>query len=111
MHTLVTESIFIDEFKKFDSQHSFSRAALIDLFAHLEECGEGGGAGVELDVMAICCDFTESTVDEILKDYDTDIDTDGMCDDEKLEAVTEWLEEQTHVVGVNDDRIVFNCCF
>jgi hypothetical protein len=113
MHILVTESIFIDEFKKFSSEHAFSRAALIDLFAHIAECDESSAAsaGLELDVIAICCDFEEATADEILNEYSTGIDADAMNDDEKLEAVTKWLEGQTHVVSVNDGRIVFNCCF
>ena len=58
MKQTVTETMFIDAFQAIRPQN-FSIAGLRALFAHLEEVEEDTGEEMELDVIALCCDFAE----------------------------------------------------
>ena len=49
--------------------------------------------GIELDVIAICCDFTECTIKEVLRDY-------------QLESLEE-LEQNTTVLKIDDETIIY----
>lgn len=63
----VTESTFIDAFKNMGRRDQFSREGLGLLFDYYEELGDDN---MELDVIAICCDWGEyDTLAEALKDY------------------------------------------
>ena len=57
----VTESQFIDAFKSWDTyKNNFSYEGLKALYEYFEEVAECNDSGTfELDVVAICCDFTE----------------------------------------------------
>lgn len=56
----------------------------------------------ELDVIAICCDWTEYDDDEILSDYGNLVDGDFVDDDEKLEALLERLNGETFIVKLEN---------
>jgi hypothetical protein len=64
----------------------------------------------ELDVIAICCAFSEDMPAYIADQYD--IDVDGLDDGEVLDAVLEYLGEKTQVIGVTDaGAVVYNSEF
>ena len=69
------------EFKKYDRDYYSLEGyqAIIDYFEGLGD--------YELDVIAICCEFTEYTRTELLQDYDMDLDE---------------IEENTYCVCVSD---------
>ncbi|KKS05288.1 MAG: hypothetical protein UU59_C0051G0008 [candidate division WWE3 bacterium GW2011_GWE1_41_27] len=58
MKQTVSKSDFIDAFKK-TRPENFSYAGLESLFEYLEDFEANSGEEMELDVIAICCDFTE----------------------------------------------------
>jgi len=58
MKITVTESMFCEQFKRLRPEN-FTNAALESLFAYYEEMEQGSGEEMELDVVAICCDWTE----------------------------------------------------
>ena len=77
---------------------NFSYEGLEVLFESLEQLGYDTGIEVELDVVALCCEFSESTIDEIADNYDVDLsECDG--DDEKSDAIDDYLQENTFVAG------------
>ena len=53
---------------------NFSYEALDVLFEYFEELESDTGQPIELDVIAICCDFVELDCDEIIENYSTCID-------------------------------------
>lgn len=59
MFTTITQSQFIDEFKAHGRQDQFSYGALVALFQYMEEMEEQTGEELELDVVALCCEYTE----------------------------------------------------
>jgi Icc-related predicted phosphoesterase len=61
------------------------------------------GEDVELDVIAICCDFTESTMDEIIEENNIKIKD----EENKMEEVLEYLEQKTWVTRTTEDKILY----
>ena len=67
MKQIITESQFINAFKSWDTyKNQFSYKGLKALFEWFEEYENDIGEEMELDVIAICCEFTEY---ENLKQY------------------------------------------
>ena len=60
-------------FERTDRKDQFSYEGLEALFNWLEQYEEDIGEEMELDVIAICCDFSEyESLEEFHKDYDAD---------------------------------------
>ena len=81
---------------------NFSYAGQEVLFEYLEECDPQ----YDLDVIELCCDYTEDTPENIAEQHDVDIK--GLDDDEVLTLVLDYLQDNTSVAGHTDDgRIVY----
>jgi len=50
---------FIDAFHKMGRGEQFSYDGLTALYDYLEQLGDDIGEEIELDVIALCCDYTE----------------------------------------------------
>lgn len=102
---------FINEFRSFDgrAEQLGGREGLRLLFQYLEDRETDSGEEMELDVIALCCDYACSTVEEIAENYGLAlINTRDRTEDECAEAVMDYLNEHTSVVGVLDDgRILY----
>ena len=97
MKTTVSIHDFRDAFRSMGRGEQFTYEGLEILFDYLESMEQDSGEEMELDVIAICCDFTESTPEEIMAEYDLDEDED----------VAEFLAMNTTVLGETDSTIVF----
>lgn len=81
---------------------NFSYAGQEVLFDYLEECDPQ----YDLDVIELCCEYTEETPENIAEQHDVDIE--GLDDDEVLTAVLDYLQDNTSVAGHTlDGRIVY----
>lgn len=58
-------SMFCSRFKDYGRQ-DFSNEGLRELFTYLEEIAEGTDSPVEVDIIALCCEFAEDKEDEVL---------------------------------------------
>ena len=105
MKTTVSKYAFERAFVDADRKENFSYEALGLLFDYFEEYEDSTGAEIELDVVAICCDFNEDDTDNIIANYS--IDVEGMDDDEKLEAVCDYLKDNTQLVGKTASGFVY----
>jgi hypothetical protein len=66
----IGEKEFIDEFEKMGRKENFSQEGKKALFEYFEEYEEGTGQQEELDIIAICCDYTEyKNIKEFWNDY------------------------------------------
>ena len=76
---------FEREFKRFE-RNNFSYDGLKALFGYLEEYEEGTGEEIELDVIALCCEYMEyDSLNEYNNDYDTKYsEIDAIQDDTTL---------------------------
>ena len=95
----ISQSEFHDAFYRCDRSNQFSHEARELIFDYITEYEDSTGEQQELDVIGICCEWNESTPAEILDIYDTDIDTEGMEEDQIAAAVIEWLNDETIVAG------------
>ncbi len=100
MKTTVNNSYFHDAFRHAGRLENFSYAALNLLFEYFEEIESDTGEEIELDVIAICCEYEESSIEDIKSDYSLDAELDE-------DEVIEWLSDHTQFVGVGDDGLVF----
>jgi hypothetical protein len=106
MKQTVNFSDFVDAFRAYDRYDQFGYQALMVVFEYLEELEESTGQELELDVVAICCDYATDNWESIAENYS--IDLSGLDDEEeKQEAVIEYLNENTIVLGQTDCEIVY----
>ena len=77
---------------------NFSYEGLNVLFDYLEQYEEDTGEELELDVVALCCDFSEDTDANIASNYRIDI---SACTDEEEihETVREYLMDEGADIG------------
>lgn len=92
---------FRDEFRKCGRENQFSYEGLGILYEWIEQLDADTGEETELDVIALCCDFAEMTLTEVIKAYDLE-------DDTTLDEAYQWIAEQTLLCGKTDqDTFVF----
>ena len=80
MYQIVSEYEFTRAFDIMGRGDQFSYHGLQALYEWLEdvycEDGDDGPHGIELDVIALCCDFTQyKSIEEYNRDYETDYET------------------------------------
>ena len=90
----ITFSAFCDAFRDMNRDDNFSYAGKRALFDFLEEVAPD----MELDVIAICCEYAESSLEEVICDYSIDV-SEAEDDDEKAEIVEEYLQDNTCLVA------------
>jgi len=71
---------------------NFSYEGLSILFDYLEQLEQDCDFEMELDVIALCCDFSEDHYTDVAANYDIDL-SDCEDEDEELEAVKTYLED------------------
>lgn len=89
---------FCEAFADYDRQETFSMEGLKILFNYLEELEENTCMEIELDVIALYCDYAEDTPEDIANNYGIDI-SECADDEETMETVKEYLENATFLVG------------
>jgi hypothetical protein len=81
----------------------FSYEALELIFDYLEELDEN----TELDVIAICCDLSESDYGDVFNTYPIECDSENPTEEEVKDAVMEYLYDNTSVIGQTEKTIIF----
>lgn len=105
MYIDVTESIFMDAFRQSDRKDNFSYEGLSALYEMLTESEDG--IGQELDVIAICCDFTEYEEEEALSQFGYLFDEYGNDEDERdFKALIEILQDETLLLVLENGNII-----
>lgn len=76
IYETVSKSDFCQAFVRMDRKDQFSYEGRCALFDCLESLAEDTGEPMELDVIALCCDFSEyADIAEYNKEYDTDYES------------------------------------
>jgi hypothetical protein len=101
MKTTVYFSEFCDYFHKIRPDN-FSYQGLRVLFDYLEDID----SDFELDVIGLCCDFSESDYQTIATDYSIELDAE-MDQDYQKQQVIEHLEGEGVYVGDSINGIVY----
>jgi len=67
---------FRQAFKDYNRENNFSYEGLEALFDYLNNLEDDTGSAIELDVIAICCDYNEyKNLEEFQRDYSDDYKT------------------------------------
>ena len=98
MKQTVNLSAFMDAFHAYKRYDQFGYTALRILFEYLEELESETGEELELDVIALCCDYSVDTAQDIADQYGIDL-TDCEDDNERFDAVLDYLQDNTQVCG------------
>ena len=86
---------FVDAFKKMGRTDNFSNSGLIALYEYLTMLGDDLGQPIELDVIALCCEYAEyDNLEEFQADYSEDYQTIGD------------IESDTTVIMIDDDSFI-----
>ena len=76
-------------------RENFSYDGLKALFEYLEEFEDGTGEEVELDVIALCCEYAEyDSLNEYNDDYGTEYDE------------IDLIQDDTTLIKIDDERFI-----
>lgn len=81
---------------------NFSREGLEQLFDYFESYEADTGEEIELDVISICCEYSEQSWQAIASDYSIDID-ENENEEEQAQQVMNYLCDNTSVIGSTFD--------
>ena len=100
MHITITHvSQFRDAFHRAGRKDQFSYDGLAVLYEWLDE----NYPNYELDVVELCCEYAESSADDLADDYSIEIEGD------KLQCVVDYVNQHSVVLGVTTDgNIVYS---
>ena len=90
-------SMFHDAFKALRPDN-FNYDGLQAMFNYLGDISEDIGEPIELDVIGLCCEWQQLTIEEARNQYAIPED----------EGVIEWLEDNTNVVRVSDGSVIIS---
>jgi hypothetical protein len=100
------QTVNLENFKKAFQEirpNNFSNKGLEILFDYLEQIEDEIGEEIELDVIAICCDYAEESLSNIVDYYSINLEG----EDDHEQAVRDYLENATNVVGFVNDKIIY----
>lgn len=102
----ITFSDFTDAFHRMDRGEQFSYGALRLLFDYLDNIEPE----YSLDVVGLCCEFTESTPEEVVESYSLAVSDPG-DPEECLNVALDYLQEQTTVLGTTGEGVLYMSSF
>jgi len=94
MYTNVNEFAFMKAFKDMNRMDNFSPEGLRALFAFFEQLEDDTGEPMDLDVIAICCDFSEEPLEDVLENY-------------SLESLDELNDDTVVVAELDSGNVVY----
>ena len=102
----INVSDFRDAFSRYDRAAQFSYEGLGALFYYLEDIDPD----FDLDVIALCCDYSEETVEQIAENYGLELPPDE-SEEEHQAAVCAYLEAHTSIVAELNGRFIYCSSF
>ncbi len=103
MKQTINKSDFRDAFRACGRENQFSYEGLGLLFDWLEDnYTDNNGGEYELDVIALCCDYSEDTADQVISSYD--LDAEGLSEEEKHALVSDFLSKNTTLITETDNE-------
>ena len=90
---------FRNAFERCGRQNQFSHCGKLALFEHLESIEQDTGSDIELDVVGLCCEYTEyaSALDAVYGSTDFECE-DSLDEDFKESEALKYLQKKTQVI-------------
>ena len=107
VNSYIPDSQLYHDLKSMD-RDNFSYEGAKALMEYLEDLSEDLGENIEYDPIAFCCDYAEySDVLEVAAEYSSAPSRDDYDDEEEhIEAVTDWLNDNTTLIQFNGGVII-----
>lgn len=94
---------FIREFERYDRGDRFSDEAMEELYNYYDDLGEP----YELDVIGICCNWTEyENLEEYAKEYMNESDFEEWGDDLREDVILAELDNNTYFARLNNGKLL-----
>ena len=98
---------FTDAFRDI-RPNNFTYAGLAAMYEYLEQLEDDTGEEFELDVISICCDFSEyHSAQEAYNEYNSEA-ADGDDEDEREAFALDWFQDRTSTISF-DGGIILGC--
>jgi hypothetical protein len=101
---------FVDKFKFMGRENQFSYKGLRALYDYLTELEQDINKPIELDVIALCCDYTEYNINDYLNDNYTTEEIneklENLNQEEFNKLILEEIEEKTTLIKINDNSFI-----
>ena len=94
MYKTITTTDFVQAFRDVGREDQFSYDALKALFEYYDE------ENIELDVIAICCEWSEYSEDELQEQFEY------LGDFDTIDELLDELDSQTFVLRLSDGYLV-----
>ena len=107
MKMTINESMFKDQFRLNGRKDQFSSNGLTALYNHLEEVFDDSEYEYDLDVIGLCCEFSE--YDNALEaglNYNGLLNVKSLTEDEKEKNALEFLRDNTLVITFEGGIII-----
>jgi hypothetical protein len=90
-------------FDQYGRGDQFSGEGLIALFDYLDELSEALGEDIKIDVIGLCCDFTEyDSLQDLIEAYLDGMDSKLVNNiDENKKDILDYFKERTQVIEVD----------
>ena len=95
-------TVYLNEFRDYFNKirpNNFSYEGLGILYDYLLEYEDSTGEEIDLDVIELCCDYSEDSLSNIVDSYSIDLEG----EDDHEQAVKDYLENETTLVGITED--------
>ena len=97
---------FVDAFRDHGREAQFSYQAKRALFDYLEDLGDDIGEEIELDVIALCCEYAEyASATDAFEDYNSDELT-GEDENAKEETALDYFRDHTALIEFGGGIII-----
>lgn len=107
MHITISVHDFREEFKRMGRGEQFSYEALGLLFEYFEELEDSCGMEIELDPIAICCEYAELEPMDIAEQYGIPmLGADFDDNDDILDMVEGFLQNEGVYVGTTKQKTI-----
>lgn len=93
MKITINKSEFVDLFDQYGRSEHFSQLGRRKLAEYFEDLEEVLGEEIDIDIIAICCDFSEISIKDITKETG--------CNS------LEDLKDNTTIIEVNEEKIIY----
>jgi len=99
------QSVYLNDFRNAFQEirpNNFSYEGLSILFDYFEEFEDSTGEEIELDVIAVCCEYSEEPWQDIAESYDIDL-SQYDDDEERISAIQDYIQDHSQYCGITDD--------
>ncbi len=111
MQEEITFNMFCDRFRDMNRNDNFSYDGKRALFDYLESYEEDADTKIELDIIALCCEYTEyENIKEYLENYNAGIEKEEDEEEEDFnKRVLEEIQEKTTLIQIENSEGFIIC--